>query len=322
MSGIAIAGAVVGGVALLAAGGAYGGAVKLFNSVIPRQDQLRVSMKEMADDATWEEYKKMIYPAKEWLMAQPLEPVSIKARDGITLKGHYLAAEEPTGRLVICLHGYTSSGLSNFCAMAQFYQKMGFDLLIVDHRAHGESDGDYVGFGILDRYDCLAWIRYATERFGEDTSILLHGISMGAATALMTLGFADLPAAVKGVVSDCAFTSPYDVFAHIVKRDYKMSPFPLMNFGNMLCRKKAGYRYDEYSTLTALQNTDRPVLLIHGEKDNFVPTHMTEQNYEACKAPKDKLIVKNAGHGASYYENHTEYEKAVTAFIEKWMPAR
>lgn len=322
MGGAIIAGAAAGGVLLLATGAAYYGAVKLFKSVIPRQYELRVSMNEMADEATWEEYKKLIYPAKEWLMAQPLEKITIKARDGISLTGHYLAAKEASDKLVLCLHGYTSNGLSNFCAMAQFYQNMGFNMLIVDHRAHGASEGDYTGFGILDRFDCLAWIKYIIGRFGDNTSILLHGISMGASTALMTLGFEELPKQVKGVVSDCAFTSPFDVFAHVVKRDYKMQPFPMMNFCDMLCNKKAGYRFRDYSTLTALQNTDRPVLLIHGDKDNFVPTFMTEQNFEACRSPKEKLIVKNAGHGASYYQNHQEYEKAVSAFVNKWIPEK
>lgn len=322
VSSIGIAGAVAGGIVLLGAGAAFGGAMKLFNSVIPRQTELRVDMKEMADEATWEEYRKMIYPAKEWLMAQPLEPVSIKARDGITLKGHYLASEEAGKRLVICLHGYTSNGLSNFCAMAQYYQNMGFDMLIVDHRAHNESEGDYAGFGILDRFDCMKWIEYAVSRFGDDVEIMLHGISMGASTALMTLGFENLPKQVKCVVSDCAFTSPYDVFAHVVKRDYKMQPFPMMNFCDIICQKKAGYRFRDYSTLTALKNTDRPVLLIHGEKDNFVPVWMTDKNYEVCASFKEKVIVKNAGHGASYYENQKQYEDAVTAFAEKWIPKK
>lgn len=322
MSVITIAGAVAGGIAVLGAGASFGGAMKLFNSVIPRQTELRVDMKEMADEATWEEYRKMIVPAKEWLIAQPLEPVSVKARDGITLKGHYLASEEPGKRLVLCLHGYTSNGLSNFCAMAQYYQSMGFDMLIVDHRAHNESEGDYAGFGILDRFDCRKWIEYAVSRFGEDIEIMLHGISMGASTALMTLGFNDLPKQVKCAVSDCAFTSPYDVFAHVVKRDYKMQPFPMMNFCDIICKKKAGYRFRDYSTLTALKSTDRPVLLIHGEKDNFVPVWMTDKNYEVCASPKEKVIVKNAGHGASYYENQKQYEEAVTAFVEKWIPKK
>lgn len=315
-----IVGAAIGGAALLGAGASVFGAVKLFNSVIPRQQEVRVKMKEVGNDEAWQGYRQMIASAKEWLLAQPLESVSIQARDGIRLKARYLASATPGKRVLLALHGYTSTGLGNFCTMAKFYQDMGFDCLIVDHRAHGESEGDYVGFGVLDRFDCMAWIRYIMERFGGDVQILLHGVSMGASTALMTLGFPDLPDAVKGVVADCGFTSPYDVFAHVIKRDYHMSPFPMMTISDALCQKKAGYRCKDYSTLTALEHNDRPVLFIHGEEDTFVPTWMTEQNYAACKAPKEKLIIKNAGHAAAYYENHEAYEAAVTAFVNRWMP--
>lgn len=313
-------GAAIGGTVLLGAGVSVFGAVKLFNSVIPRQKKVRVKMKEVGNDDAWQGYRQMIATAKEWLLAQPLEPVNIKARDGICLKANYLPCQTPGKRVMLALHGYTSNGLGNFCTMAKFYQDMGFDCLIVDHRAHGDSEGDYVGFGVLDRYDCVEWIRYLTERFGNDVQILLHGVSMGASTALMTLGFDDLSPAVKGVVADCGFTSPYDVFAHVVKRDYHMSPFPMMTISDMLCKKKAGYRCKDYSTLTALEHNQRPVLFIHGANDTFVPTWMTEQNFAACKAPKEKLIVENAGHAASYYENHVAYEAAVAAFVNRWMP--
>ena len=307
-----------GTVAAVGAGASYAGAVKLFKSVIPRQREVRVDIKEMADEVKWEEYKKMISSSRDWLLDQPLESVSIYANDGIKLKGHYLACNDPGKRVVLCLHGYTSNGLGNFCAMAKYYLKNNFDLLIVDLRAHGESEGDYVGFGILDRFDCMNWIEYITDRFGDGTDILLYGVSMGATTALMTLGFRNLPISVKGAVADCAFTSPYDVFAHILKRDYHLKPFPVMNISEELTYKKAGYRFKDYSTLTALKETDRPVLLIHGSDDKFVPVWMTDRNYEACNSPVTKLFVDGAGHGASYYENTELYENALTDFIGKY----
>lgn len=313
-------GAVIGSGALIGTAAAYGGAAKLFNRVIPRQDQLRVDMNEMADAEKWEEYKKIIYPRKEWLLKQNLELISINAKDGIKLKGYYLPAEKSSDKLIIFCHGYTSQGLSNFSALSEFYYNLGFDCLILDLRAHGESEGDYVGFGILDRFDCLEWIKYINKRFNGKKRILLHGISMGATTVLMTSGFEDLPENVKGIVADCAFTSPYDVFAHVLKRDYKLPPFPIMNINDKMCRDKAGYGFQDYSTITAVKNTKCPILFIHGEEDNFVPTWMSQKNYEACNSQKKLLIVKNAGHGASYYENQSQYESAVSEFINEWMP--
>lgn len=313
-------GAVASGIVLAGAAASYCGAAKLFNQVIPRQDSIKVDISEMADMQKWEEYKKMIRPRKEWLMQQNLEQITITARDGIRLHAYYLPAEKPSDRLVIGCHGYTSCGLSDFAAHSYFYHQMGFDCLIPDHRAHGESEGKYIGFGILDRYDCRAWINYVIKRFGEDKQILLHGTSMGGTTVLMTAGFSDLPKSVKCVIADCAFTSPYDVFTHILKRDYHLPAFPIMNINDAMCRKKAGYGFQDYSTLTAVQQTRCPVLFIHGKEDNFVPTWMSQKNYEVCNSPKELLLVENAGHGASYYENQSQYEEAESRFIQKWIP--
>lgn len=279
-------GAVIGGAAVLSAASLLG-AKKLFDTMIPRQTEIKVDLNEFADLEKWEEYKKLIGPRKEWLTSQDLEEITIPARDGVPLHAYYLPAEQPSERLVIGLHGYTSCGLSNFCSHAYYFHRMGFDCLIPDHRAHGESDGDYIGFGILDRFDCRAWIDYIDKCFDSKKRILLHGTSMGATTALMAIGAADLPQTVKAVVADCAFTSPYDIFRHILKKDYHIPAHPVMDLNDKMCRRKAGYGFRDYSTLTAVQNTQCPVFFIHGSEDKFVPTWMTEQNYQACASPKE-----------------------------------
>lgn len=303
--------------AMLAAGAAcVGGAYKLFNTVIPRQDGVKVDISEMADMERWEEYKKIIAPRSEWVHSRELEHVYVTARDGIKLHGWYLSCEKPTDKLVIIGHGYTSKGIDS-AAHAYFFSRMGFDCLMPDHRAHGDSEGDYIGFGILDRYDCRSWIEYVQERFGKNKKILLHGTSMGATTVLMTAALPDISDSVVGVISDCAYTSPYDVFSHILKRDYHLPKFPIMNINSVICRKKAGYGFKDYSTLDAVKKIKCPVLFIHGAEDKFVPTSMTFQNYEACTAPKELLIVENAGHGASYYENIEQYEEAERNFINR-----
>ena len=320
MKKASVVGGILGGVAVAGSAAAFIGAKTLFDRVIPRQDGVRVDLSEMADMEKWEEYKKIITPRKEWLLRQPYENVELTARDGIKLRGYYLPAEKPSDRIVIGLHGYTSEGFGSFAAHAYFFHNQGFDVLTLDLRAHGQSGGDYIGFGVLDRYDCFDWIEYVEKRFEGKKRILLHGTSMGAATALMTLGFEGLSRSVKGVISDCAYTSPYDVFTHILKRDYHLPPFPVMNINAVMCRKKAGYGFNDYSTLTALKQTDRPVLFIHGGEDNFVPVWMSRQNDEACASPHELLIVPGAGHGASYYENMPLYEKEERLFIEKYIP--
>ncbi|MCX4257130.1 MAG: alpha/beta hydrolase [Oscillospiraceae bacterium] len=295
------------------------GAVTLFNRVIPRQDVLRVDLNEMADMAKWEEYKKVIAPNKEWLFARELEHITIRSRDGLTLHGDFLPAEYQSNKLAICGHGYTGCGLKDCVSIAVFFHRMGYNCLIVDHRAHGKSEGDYVGFGILDRFDMKAWIDCMEKRFEGNAEIVLYGVSMGATIAVMTAGLTSLSPSVKAVVADCAFTSPYDVFAHILKRDYHLPPFPIMNINDMMCRRKAGYGFRDYSTLDAVQATGVPILFIHGKDDDFVPVWMSEKNYKMCRSPKDILIVDNAAHAASYYENKEAYEAKVKGFLEKYV---
>lgn len=310
---------IIGAVAAAGVTGSLIGAGYFFNTVIPRQKKLRVNLDEFADMAKWEEYKKIMHSNKEWIMNQKMEEISIPAKDGIKLHAYFLPAENPSDKLVIGCHGYTSCGMNDFPSHARFFNSQGFDVLIVDLRAHGASEGKYVGFGILDRYDCLEWVRYVDKRFEGKKKILLHGTSMGGATVLMTSGFEEIQNSnVKGIIADCAFTSPYEIFAHVMKKNYHLYPFPIMNINNSLCKAKAGYSFTDYSTLDALATNKIPVLFIHGKDDKFVPVWMTEKNYQAAVCEKELLWVDNAGHGSSYYENKPLYEEAEKKFISKY----
>ncbi|MDE6020490.1 MAG: alpha/beta hydrolase [Ruminococcus sp.] len=307
------AAALVGG----AAAACTAGALKLFNQVIPRQDQLRVNISEMADMEKWEEYKKFITPNREWLTSQKLEHIAIISHDGLELHADYFPAEKQSDKLVICNHGYTGCGLRDCSSIAVYFHKLGFDCLLVDHRAHGKSGGDYIGFGILDRFDCRSWTNYIDSRFDCKKKIVLYGVSMGASTVLMASAISGLSENVKAIIADCAFTSPYDVFSHILKRDYHLPAFPVMNINDALCRQKAGYGFRDYSTLDAVKLTKLPILFIHGKEDNFVPTWMSISNYEQCVSEKKLLLIENAAHGAAYYESPKLYEETVKSFIEK-----
>lgn len=295
------------------------GAKVLYDRVIPRQEDVRVDMKEFADEEKMKEYQKIMEPNRVWRESQHFDEVRIKAGDGIELVGYYLPSEKPADKIVIGCHGYTTSAMKSYSSHAQFFHEAGFDVLIVDARAHGQSGGKYVGFGVLDRYDLLQWIRYVKKKLGEDKKILLHGTSMGAATVLMASGFDEVQNDVKGIIADCGFTSPYDIFAHVLKKDYHLPPFPIMNINDVMCRKTAGYSFREYSTLEAMKTNKIPVLFIHGSNDKFVPPYMSKQNFEAAVCEKQILIVENAGHGSSYFENKPLYEETEKKFIEKYM---
>ena len=187
-------------------------------------------------------------------------------------------------------------------------------MLLIDERAHGDSEGTYIGFGTMDRLDGLEWVRWMIEKTGDDAQILLHGNSMGGATVCM-MGGMDLPRQVKGIVSDCAFTSARDVFTHVLHSMYHLPAFPMIQIADRVNRKKAGYGLDDCNAAREVRKAKVPFLFIHGDEDIFVPCWMCEEIYKNCASPKTKLIVKGAGHGESYYKDTKAYEEALDVFI-------
>ena len=269
-------------------------------------------------NTNWEQHLDFIRKRKAWLEQQKNEDIYIQSYDNLKLHGILLRSCN-NKNLVICFHGYTSDGLNNFGALAKFYNRQGFNMLIVDNRAHGKSQGEYIGFGVLDRYDVVKWVDYAVSLFGGNVNIMLHGVSMGATTVLMASGL-NLPPNVKSIVADCGFTSAYDVFSHILKRDYHIPKFPIMNITEIMAKRKAGYGYRDASTIDAVASTKIPILFIHGGKDDFVPVWMTEKNYESCNSEKELLIVKKADHAESYYIDTDAYEEKVKLVISRYFP--
>lgn len=261
----------------------------------------------------WEQYKPFIGARKEYLLSQPHREVWCQSEDGLKLHATYFP-REGTDKLVICFHGYTSEGMNDYSALSGYYLKQGFGMLLVDERAHGKSEGTYIGFGCLDRKDALKWIAWAVEECGKQVRILLHGTSMGGATVLMASGL-KLPIQVRGIVSDCGFTSPKHVFTHVLHSMYHLPAFPLIAIADVVNRKKAGYGMDECNAAREVRKAEVPILLIHGSADTFVPCGMCDEIYENCASPKKKLIVEGAAHAESYYKDTEGYEKALNEFI-------
>jgi fermentation-respiration switch protein FrsA (DUF1100 family) len=308
---------IAAGAAASAAGVATGiGSAMLFNRTLPRPAGTSEDIiKEFADPAKMAEYRLSTAPVGEWMEKQNLEDVFIHSGDGLVLHAYYLPAETPSGRLVMLHHGFTSNAMDN-STHAMFFHSQGYEVLLLDARAHGKSEGQYVGFGILDRFDTLDWVRYCRERFGNDIRIVLHGTSMGGATVLMALGLPEIQETVSAVIADCAYTSPYDIFAYVIQKDYHLPAAPILKATEIRSKAVAGYGFSDCSTLDALKDNQVPVLLIHGKEDRFVPTWMSEKNYEVCPSKKRLLLVENAGHGSSVFENRELYEQTEKEFLE------
>ena len=263
----------------------------------------------------WSQYADFLARRKEFFLAQPRTDVFITSEDGLKLHGTYIP-NKASKRVVLCFHGYTSEGMKDYIGLSDYYLKRGFAMLLVDERAHGQSEGTYIGFGCLDRMDALKWLDWIVEHIGEDAKIILHGTSMGAATVLMTSGL-KLPEQVKGIVSDCGFTSPKEVFTHVLHSMYHIPAFPIIQIAGFLNKRLAGYGMDECNAAREVRKSKTPTLFIHGSADTFVPCRMCEKLYENCGAKKQKLIVDGAAHAESYYKDTGRYEEALEKFLKE-----
>lgn len=256
-----------------------------------------------------------------WIERQPFEDIEVMSFDGLKLRGYYLPAKKATARIAILAHGYTGRAKSDMALFAQMYhEQFGYNVLMPDNRGHGASEGGYIGFGWHDRLDYIKWIHYAIQRIGLDAHIVLHGISMGGATVLMTSG-EPLPEQVKCVISDCAYTSVLDILTYQLKRMFKLPPFPLVPLASLACKLHAGYTFSEASTLKQVRKTSLPILFIHGEEDTFVPTEMVHRLYEVCQSYKEKFLVPGAAHGLAYPTDRPGYERVTHAFLARFIGA-
>ena len=248
-------------------------------------------------------------------LSVPYEDVFITSFDGLRLHAKFYAAPDPKAPVQIMFHGYKSAAERDFCGGLREGIDGGFNVLLVDQRAHGESEGKYLTFGVNERFDCLSWANYAAERFGRDVKIYLYGISMGAATVLMASAL-PLPDSVSGIVADCGYTSPKDIISSVL-RDHHVPVAPVYAVARIGAKLFCGFDLDSASAPEALSHSRIPVLFIHGDDDRFVPCRMSRENFEASAAERKKLlIVPNAGHGLSYMLDRPAYLSALHEFLE------
>ena len=242
--------------------------------------------------------------------------VRLKSYDGTELVGHLFPSERQK-RVILAMHGWRSCWYRDFGPVAQFFQENDCTVLYAEQRGQGESGGEYMGFGMIERFDCLEWIKWLNANGFADSKIYLAGISMGATTVLMTAGFPELPENVAGVIADCGFTSAKAEWKYISENNLRVPYDRRGKHVDALCRKRIELDSDAFTTLDAMKTCRVPILFIHGQADSFVPVEMTMQNYEACASPKRVLIVPGANHGMSYFLDREGYEAAVKAFFRE-----
>jgi fermentation-respiration switch protein FrsA (DUF1100 family) len=243
------------------------------------------------------------------------EQVEIVSRDGEKLIGHWYPCPGAK-RILIAMHGWRSSWSKDFGGISAFWHDRECSVLYAEQRGQNNSGGEYMTFGYKERYDCLDWVHWALEQSKGALPIYLCGISMGASTVLMASGL-PMPSAVHGVIADCGFTSPHDIWRHVVKNNLHLTYRARERAINDFYQKNFQTRIAELSTVRALEKNKLPVLFVHGAADRFVPIEMTYRNYLACPTEKELMVVPGADHGTSYLHEKEKYHEIAKRFWAK-----
>lgn len=243
----------------------------------------------------------------------PFEEITVESYDGTQLYGRYYHLKDGAP-VELLFHGYRSHPYRDCSGGHALSRKMGFNALVVDQRAHGNSGGHTICFGIKERRDCLCWIGYLNERFGQDTPIILSGLSMGAATVLMSASL-ELPENVACIIADSPYSAPSAIIEKVCKdRHY---PVPLCRpFLHLSAYVYGGFRLNGCTAKEAVTHAKVPVLLIHGEADHFVPCEMSLEIAAHCASRVEVATFPDAGHGLSYMTDPVRYETVVCRFLQ------
>ncbi len=254
----------------------------------------------------------------EWTKDQEFETLQMKSYDNLNLQGYYLPAKEKSEKLVVFAHGYLGEAKDMGFFGQYYHEELDFNFFTPDFRGHGESEGDYYGFGWHDRLDIMDWLDLLIEKEGEDVEIVLHGLSMGASAILMASG-EQLPEQVKFIVADSPYTSVYDMFAYQMKRMYKLPDKPILPTLSIVTKLRADYSLTEASTIEQVKKATLPILYIHGKEDTFVPTHMALKLSDQTASDYEVLTIEGAGHGESYIIEQKAYQDKLNEYIEQYL---
>ena len=254
---------------------------------------------------------------QEWLNQPDVETLQIKADDGTSLVGYFKPNGLAKKKIAILVHGHRVDARM-MARYAALYQDLGFDVLLVDNRAHGRSGGEAIGMGWLDRLDLKRWTTTLLDRFGKNTEIVLHGVSMGGAAVMMLSGEDDLHPQVKAIVEDSGYSSVHEEVEFVLTKQAFSFLAPVWIWlADRKTQEVAGYGFHEASALAQVEKCNAPILFIHGSNDQVNPTEMVHRLHAAATCDKELLVVNGAQHAMSHEVSPMVYERTVSEFVTK-----
>ena len=288
--------------------------LKVFYS--PKRKPLGPDEYDIPEGEIYEAFREDMIAWMKEIRSMPCENFEIKSFDGLSLKAKYFECEAGAP-IELLFHGYKGNAERDLSGGVERCFRLGRNVMLIEQRASGNSDGHVISFGINERRDCHSWVRFAIEHFGDDVKLIIGGVSMGAATVMMAAGD-PLPKNVICVLADCGYTSPEEIIKKVV-RDMHLPVAPLYPFIKLGARIFGKFDLEQTSSMEAMKRCTLPVVFVHGDNDDFVPYEMSVSLYEACASDKKALItIKGAGHGLAFPVDKDGYVGKLAQIKEDW----
>ena len=261
-------------------------------------------------------YKELREKGLRWVNKKKKEDIFIKSFDNLKLHGLLIKKNKPKG-IFIEIHGYRSETAHDIYPSCYHYYNMGYSLLLIDQRTSGKSEGKYLTFGINESKDLISWIKYVNKEF-PNLPIVLAGVSMGASTLMLSASMLKESMNVKCLLADSGYISPIEEISYCLKYYLHIPPLLLIDMINVWSILIAKADLKSNNTVDSLNKVNIPLLLVHGEEDDFVPLANSKKNYELYKGDEKELVTfPNAYHGMGYLVDPKRYIETIKRFLNE-----
>lgn len=284
-----------------------------FNLAFVRKDNTDIENLDSKHNSFLAPYTEILNTGMEFIKNTEHTRYETVSFDGLKLSSRYY--DRNSDNTIILFHGYRSSAAHDFSCAVEMYYNLGFNILLVDQRSHGLSEGKLITFGVKESRDVITWIDFLNAKFSPK-KIVLSGLSMGATTVLLSLKY-EMPKNVKCVIADCGFTSPVDIMKKVAKQGFKIDASFYIPIMDLMCKILGKFSIKNVSTVDAIKNTDMPILLIHGTNDNFVPCEMSKTAFESANERSKLVLVDGADHGISFLVDTKRVVQELKDFLNK-----
>lgn len=244
------------------------------------------------------------------------QEIVLSSVDGLKLSGAAIELYPDSKRWMIIVHGYTGSRAVSTQFIDMFTDE-DYNVLLIDQRRHGQSEGRYTTYGYYEKYDVQTWVNWLVEQHGANTEIGLHGQSLGGGTVLEYLSIA--APQVKAVIADCPYSDLTDLMKHQITKLNKIPSVPFFRWVNNRIRKKAGFSFEQVSPIRSVRNSHLPVMFIHGTNDTYVPTRMSLEMYDVKPGPKKLVLIEGAIHANAYHIDPNQYRGEIRSFLNEYI---